>query len=50
MDDKLIDLEPHEWRSEREKPYEPFWGPGLPEAIAYAIGFIVMVTVVHLLT
>jgi hypothetical protein len=25
---KLVDLEPHKWQSEREKPREPFFGSG----------------------
>jgi len=40
-------LEPHEFRStvkspapERDKPHEPFWGPGAPDAIGYAIGLV----------
>jgi hypothetical protein len=41
---RLIDLEPHEYRStvkgpapERGGPHEPFWGPDAPEAIGYLI-------------
>jgi hypothetical protein len=32
-----IDLEPSEYRSEREKPKEPFFGPGLPQFIVLVI-------------
>lgn len=35
-----IDLSSHEWESAREKPHEPFWGPGLPGAIAYVMSFL----------
>jgi hypothetical protein len=45
----IIDLPPDQWRSEREKPREPFFGPGLPEGIAYVVGFTVMATLVYLL-
>lgn len=27
MNDKNIDLKPHEWISETKRPREPFWGP-----------------------
>jgi hypothetical protein len=42
-----IDLPPHEWKSEREKPREPFFGDGLPSAIAWLIGFSITVTAVY---
>lgn len=50
MSDKtdFIDLPPHEWRSEREKPKEPFWGPGWPEALAYLVGLSAVVIITHL--
>lgn len=48
-DEKLVDLPPHEWQSEREKPYEPFWGDGLPEAIASLVGLTITMTVIYLL-
>ena len=37
----MNDLPPHEWKSEREKPREPFFGPGAPEALAYAAAWTV---------
>lgn len=37
-----IDLEPHQWKSEREKPREPIFGPGFPNALAYAVGWLAM--------
>jgi hypothetical protein len=31
MDDpKLVDLPPHQWKSERDKPREPIFGDGWP--------------------
>lgn len=45
---KLIDLPPHEWESELEKPKEPFWGPGWPEALAYLIGLTAVVVATYL--
>jgi hypothetical protein len=44
-----IDLPPSEYRSDRKKPREPFFGPGLPDAIGYVIGFAVVVTVLYFL-
>jgi len=32
-----IDLPPHEWKSEREKPRESVFRSGAPEALAYAL-------------
>ncbi|HWP27635.1 MAG TPA: hypothetical protein VNL39_14975 [Xanthobacteraceae bacterium] len=45
IDDKLIDLEPHKWTSDREKPREPFWGPDAPAMLGYLIGFIIQLMV-----
>lgn len=42
-----LDLEPSEWRSEREKPREPFFGKGLGPGLAWLLGFSLMVTIVH---
>lgn len=33
-----IDLPPHEWKSEREKPSEPFFGRGWPIGAAVLVG------------
>jgi hypothetical protein len=35
----IIDLPPNEWRSEREKPKEPIFGPGLPHVVMWLTGF-----------
>jgi hypothetical protein len=36
-----IDLPPKDYVSEREKPREPIFGPGLPGALAYVISLLV---------
>lgn len=41
MDRPKIELLPHEWTSDRAKPHEPVFGPGLPQAMAYAIGWLI---------
>ena len=48
MKDEL-DLMPDEWSSqdERQKPREPFFGPGLVDWIAYVISFVVVASVVR---
>ena len=35
-----LDLDPHEWKSERDKPKEPFFGPGLPAFILLCIQIV----------
>ena len=45
--EKMVELNPREWRSEREKPREPIFGPGLPGALAYAFGWIVTFSVIY---
>lgn len=35
--EKLVDLPPHQWVSEREKPKEPIFGPGFPYFVALVI-------------
>lgn len=47
---KDIDLPPSEWKSEREKPREPIFGPGAPDALAYAFGWIVTVGLIYYFT
>lgn len=37
-----IDLLPREYKSERVKPREPIFGPGLPDALAYGITWVVV--------
>lgn len=44
-----LDLNPNEWKSERDRPKEPFFGKGLPGAIAFAIGVIIAGLVKHYL-
>jgi hypothetical protein len=46
-DNRFIDLPPTEWKSEREKPAEPFFGKGWPEALAYLVGLALMVTATY---
>jgi hypothetical protein len=41
-----IDLPPRDYNSERKKPREPIFGPGLPDALAYLVS---MFTVIGLL-
>jgi hypothetical protein len=45
--DRVVELLPSEWNSEREKPHEPIFGPGLPSAIAYLIGFSLVFSVLY---
>lgn len=47
MGQKDVDLAPHEWRSERPKPREPFFGPGLPGTLAYIVGLAITFTITH---
>jgi hypothetical protein len=47
--DKIVDLMPNEWRSEREKPREPIFGSGLPGAIAYLVGFVIVFSALYAL-
>ncbi len=42
-----IDLDPHDWKSEREKPYEPFFGSGAPGWGLWLIGFTLAATVAY---
>jgi len=42
---KDLDLPPHEWKSERKKPREPIFGPGLPGALAWIVGFTIMFSI-----
>lgn len=34
-----IDLDPKEWKSERDKPVFPVFGPKAPEFFAWLVGF-----------
>jgi hypothetical protein len=42
-----IDLPPSEYRSERKKPREPFFGPGLPDAVAYLVGMFAVMAILY---
>lgn len=46
-DPKLIDLPPHEWKSETVQPREPFFGAGWPKAIAFLIHLAILTVIVH---
>lgn len=43
---RIIDLSPSEWTTERERLREPFFGPGLPFLFVF-IASIVLATVAH---
>lgn len=40
-----FDLEPHQWKSEREKPNEPFWGENLHWFIGVMISIVIVACV-----
>lgn len=42
-----IDLDPKNYRSERKKPHEPIFGPGLPDAVAYLIGMFAVMAILY---
>jgi hypothetical protein len=42
-----IDLPPKDWVSDREKPREPIFGPGLPDALAYLFGMFAVVALLY---
>jgi hypothetical protein len=42
-----IDLMPKDWESDREKPAEPIFGPGLPGALAWFISFVIVFTITY---
>lgn len=44
---KEIDLPPHQWASDRAKPREPIFGPGLPGVLAWLIGFAIVFSVTY---
>lgn len=46
--DKPVDLEPHERELDREKPREPFWGPGLPDVLTQLILWALVIFVLYL--
>jgi len=43
-----IDLPPKDYVSERKKPREPIFGPGLPDAAAYLFGLFAVMTLLYL--
>ena len=45
--EKVVELLPNEWKSEREKPREPIFGSGLPGALAYLVGFVIVFSVLY---
>jgi hypothetical protein len=45
-----IDLPPKDWISDREKPREPIFGPGFPDAAAYAIGWLITFSALYYFT
>jgi hypothetical protein len=44
---KDFDLEPYNWKSERAKPREPVFGPGLPGTLAWLVGFVIVFSVTY---
>ncbi len=40
--EKSVELAPMEWDSDRPKPKERFFGDGLPGALAYLVGFVLV--------
>jgi hypothetical protein len=42
-----IDLPPRDYSSERKKPREPIFGPGLPDAVAYLVGMFAVVAILY---
>lgn len=46
-DPKLIDLPPHEWKSETIQPREPFFGRGWPTGLFFVVYIFVMGAIVH---
>jgi hypothetical protein len=47
---EIIDLDPQDWKSEREKPKEPFFGDGLIPWLVYLAGFAITYYVVRTFT
>ncbi|MCK1274787.1 hypothetical protein IVB46_06010 [Bradyrhizobium sp. 61] len=43
---RMIDLRPSEWRG-KAQPGEPIFGSGAPDALAYAIGWILVSAVIY---
>ena len=50
MSEKDVDLAPHEWRSERPKEKQPFFGKGAVDALLYFVGFCVVYGAVRYFT
>jgi hypothetical protein len=42
-----IDLNPKNWKSDRPKGKQPFFGSGAPGALAYILSFAVVFTVLY---
>lgn len=47
-DKKSIDLGPQEYRASIPNKREPILGPRWKEAVAYIVGFTIVVAVIHL--
>jgi hypothetical protein len=45
-----IDLPPKDWKSDRPKPREPFFGSGAPDAIGYGIGWLITFSLLYYFT
>lgn len=45
--DDDLELMPHEWRSERPKPKEPFFGPGLLWFFGFCVMILIVATIKH---
>lgn len=48
--DELIELNPAEWKSERDKPREPIFGPGAPVALAYGVTWLATFSLMYYFT
>lgn len=48
MKDEPLELEPHQWASDRAKPREPIFGTGLWPAVAWLVGATAMFAAIHL--
>lgn len=42
-----IDLDPKDYSSDRKKPREPIFGPGLPDALGYLAGMFAVMAILY---
>jgi hypothetical protein len=42
-----FDLPPKDWKSDREKPREPFWGPGAAQGLGYAVSLFATMAILY---